>query len=396
MSGSQAFRTTPTYSAGTVAAKIIQCRVTNVNLVNCTVDAVSKFDRYEYADIPVSSPYIHHSAGEGLSITPEIGATALVCIPSDTTTPFVMAFLMVPETIDTGTEEDPMGTNPRDNVEDTPTTISFAGGRPKAKPGDIILCTRDNNFVILHRGGILQLGADELTQRMYIPMNHFMMDISQNYAHHNSGGSIVWGLQEGAGETSYPSEYTQTFRVLANDQFADVRIKIGKVKNVVLEAGEDFNFKADLDQLGLRSDLVIYEVDICPGGFNAETGYISNENVAKNVKLKFFIDSDGGVFAKAAGSMFIGSKKKIRIKALEGVEIQSGQTINMAASQEIALKGSCVRVQGDVVRLGAGQNAVATVGSTVVIKIPPIPPGGVPLTQDIIGTITSGNQGVLA
>ena len=390
------FRTTFTYSEGFTGAKIFQCHVLDVNLVNWTVNVVSKYDSYSFFDIPVASPYLHHSRGEGLSVAPEVGATALVCIPSDTSTPFVMAFLMVSETIDTATEEDPNGTTGRSSTEDSSSAASFGGGRPRAKPGDIWLRTRDNNFVILHRGGVLQLGADELAQRIYIPMNHLVMDISQDYAHHNSGGSIIWGLQEGAGQTSYPSEYTQTFRVLANDKYADVRVKVGKVKGSVPEAGEN-NYQSDIDQLGLQPDIVSYEVVIIPGGFEAETGFLADQKSAKNVRFKFFIDRAGGTFVKASGSIFVGTPKKIRLKAEEGVEINSGKGMSLEATAVMQLKSPSMHLKGDLVRLGSGSLPVATQGSMVMLTLPGTPlfvPGGPPVA--LYGTIVTGNPTVLA
>jgi len=384
------------YSSGLSSAQIFQGRVVNVNLVSWTVDVISKFDDFSFFDIPIASGYLHHSNGEGISVMPEVGATALVCKPSDSSTPFVLAFLMVSETIDTATEEDPDGTTGRSSSEDQPTTASFAGGRPKSKPGDICLRTRDDNFVILHRGGVLQLGADILSQRIYIPMNHAITDISQNYTHHNSGGSIVWGLQEGMGETEYPSEHTQSFRVLANDKFADVRVKVGSVRQSVPEAG-DYNCQSDIDELGIQSDIVVYEVDICPGGFNAESGSLASDKTARNIRMKFFADRAGGTFLKATGSIFIGSNKKIRIKATEGVEINSGKGMSIAAEAEMDVKAKNVHIQGKTIRLGEGQQPVATKGSAVqmIVTFPQLPqPGGPPMI--LTGFVSSGVEGVLA
>ena len=87
MSGRKAFRTTWTYKEGLIASRILQCRVLNVNYKKWTVDVQSKFDQYHYFDIPIASPYLHHTGGEGISAMPEVGATALVCLPSDTSTP---------------------------------------------------------------------------------------------------------------------------------------------------------------------------------------------------------------------------------------------------------------------------------------------------------------------
>jgi hypothetical protein len=191
---------------GNVPANFIQGKVVNVNLVNWTVDVTAQFDRKRYFDIQVGSPYMHYSNGEGISVFPEVGAKCMVCLPSDSSPPYVSSFIMPMENTDMAAPDAPKGTTSKSSPSATSSGASFAGGRPPAKPGDIWMRTRDDNFVILHRGGVVQIGCSELAQRLYIPLSHLIMDISNNYAHHNMGGSILWSMQEGAGMAHLPTE----------------------------------------------------------------------------------------------------------------------------------------------------------------------------------------------
>ena len=223
------FRSSWTQVEGHEPAKIVQGRVMNVNLVKWTIDVAAQFDRKKYFNIQVSSPYLHHSNGEGIYVVPEIGCTAMVCIPSDSAPPFVLCFVMAHQAIDDSSTDAPSGTSSHGTPTPNATDSSFAGGRPVAKLGDIWLRTRDDNFVILHRGGVLQLGATELAQRIYIPLNNQVMDVSENYSHHNAGGAITWGLQDGPSLSQFPCQYQHTMRVFANDQYADIRVSMGNV-----------------------------------------------------------------------------------------------------------------------------------------------------------------------
>jgi hypothetical protein len=394
--GPKRFRSTWTYGAGLVPTQTLQCRVLNINLNNWTVDVVSQFDRFFFFDIQVGSPYVHYNNGEGISCFPEVGATCSVVIPSDTSPPFVSHFLMPVENVDVAVQDvaGSGGTGSRDSLGKTSSGASFAGGRPRAKPGDIWLRTRDDNFVILHRGGVLQIGATELSQRICIPLNHFMMDISQNYAHHNSNGSMIWGLQEGPATGDKPSEFTQTFRVLANDKFADVRVKAGKVSSPVTEVGDN-SFQSDIDTLGIGSDIWVYEVAISRDGFEAETG-ITASNGSKNMSFKFVVDRNGGTILKAVGSLLIASVQKIRLHAKKGIELISEDTASIKATNGLVLDGgSESHVKGGIVRLGKGSKPVASQGSLVQVTMPymPMPSSGPPLV--LYGIILTGEATVM-
>lgn len=397
--GRSRFRASWTYQAGLVPAQVLQAKVLNINMVNWTVDVLTQFDRYYFYDVQVGSPYLHYINGEGLSIFPEVGAQCMVCVPSDSSPPFIMAFIMPHEVVDVAEQDikGAGGTGSKDSPNKSSSGASFAGGRPRAKPGDIWLRTRDDNFVILHRGGVLQLGATELSQRICIPMNHFMMDIAQNYAHHNSGGSMVWGLQEGPASENIPSEFTQTFRVFANTSTADVRVKAGKVTSPLVETGPT-SMQAHMDVLGIGSDIWVYEVAISKDGFEAETGVVKPGG-SDQMSFRFLVDRAGGTVLKAVGGLLLASQKKVRIVGRESVEIRAGvasSSLSMDDAGMILDGGALAHLKGGIVRLGKGSKPVATQGSLVQITMPftPVPASPIPLV--LYGLILTGEPTVLA
>lgn len=404
------FRNSFTQRQGTDAAKIVTGRIVNTNLVNWTVDVRSQFDRHWFFGIQVGSPYAHYNRGEGISVFPEVGAMCAVTIPSDSAPPFVSSFLMPHETIDAASADAPLGTNSLGDAPGNAFTATFAGGRPRAKPGDITLRTRDGNFVVLHRGGVLQIGSTELAQRMYLPLRNHVMDVSENFSHHNAGGTILWGIQEGQ-SSELPAQWIHTFRVFANDQQADIRIVAGKVHSPVPEPSGDAGETLNLQKLEIGTDKnnpIIYEVTVAPKGFNPESGDVVNQDVRKQTVLRFFFDRRGGTFLRVAGSLLIACKKKMYLHGTDEMTVQGENNINVLAKKGIDIHGGTyTHIKGDVVRLAGGSLPVARQGDMCRIMLPtaivngtlngqPLVGGVLTITSPLYGTIVGGNSRVLA
>lgn len=352
------FRSSMTSREGHVPARILDGKVIGVNMVNWTIDFASTFDRHRLLNIQMGGPYMHYSNGEGIYAMPEVGAKCTVCLPSDSSPPFVLCFLMPVEKVnDVGAPDAPNGTRSHGGVANAPTDARFDGGRPKAKPGDIFMRGRDGNFVILHRGGVLQIGANELSQRIFLPLENHMMDISERYSHHNVGGSMIWGLASGQEDQSVVN--VETYRVYAEDKFADVRISKGKILNPMPPEGE------------LEGDTV-YEVVIVPKGFNADSGDFSGDG---EVKYQFIVDRDGNVSTTVTGNFFWHIKKKLTLNIDEDMNIRVGAKASITADSGIDIDGGpTAHIKAGLVRLGKGDIAVAFKGGLV--STPIAPPGG--------------------
>ena len=394
--GTPRFRTSFTNQAGNKPAEVVQGKIVNINMVNWTVDVTTQFDKKRYFDIQVGSPYVHYSNGEGLSIFPEIGAKCMVTLPSDSSPPYVSSFIMPVENVDLSAADAEKGTTSHAKPNRSSTGASFAGGRPRVKPGDILLRTRDDNFIILHRGGVLQIGATELAQRIYIPLNNLIMDVSENYAHHNAGGSMLWSVQTGPTLEKLPSEYSHTLRVFANDKSADVRVKMGKVSDPMIEPKDG---AGDLiGGMATKENYIMCEVAVAPAGFNPQTG--AQEPAAKNSQVfRFFFDKAGNVLLRAKGSIAIRSSKRLRLSTGGGIQFDTDADITMTAKNGATIDGGAfAHLKGGVVRLGPGSTPVALTGSMVQVIFPftPMPNPATPVPMTVFGTIITGQPTVLA
>lgn len=386
------FRNGLTHTAGFDSAVIAQAKVVGVNMANWTVDVYTTYDKHRYMDVQVGSPYLHYNNGEGVFVMPEIGAQCLVAIPGDTTGPVVLTFT-TPHESKTGTDGGSEG-------------VTFSAGRPTAKPGDIMMRTRDGNFITLHRGGVLQIGATEVAQRIYIPVGNHITDISGNYAHHNTGGSVVWGIQEGPSVENIPATHTQTFRVHANDQYADVRVSCGKVTAAMPEP-QNKQVLAELNRLGFGEEPVVYEVTLAPGGFEAANGKAKNANVRDQVKFKYFFDRAGNAFMRSEGNVFAVFQKELVIHARKGVTIRCEKGFGLQVKQDLEIESKGYsHLKAPIVKLGPGTTPVARQGDPVIITIPvaqinamsPVGPitGVITMITPIFGSIMSGSSQVLA
>jgi len=402
-----AFRTSWFTPEGAMPAYIHESRIIDVNMTNWTVDCNTVFDGKRFFDIQVASPYLNPNQGAGMYCMPEVGSKCVVCIPSDGPPPFVLAFINPPETItDATSDEAPAGTQGSQGDVSSPTDSTYAGGRPKAKLGDIILKGSDGNFVILHRGGVLQVGSTELSQRIYIPLGNLITDISQNYSHFNSGGSINWGIRASSPDDNQETEHKQAFRVYANDETADIRIAIGKVHQPVPEKPGDASSAADLAELEIGTDApIVFEMVLAPGaGFETEAGTPSPAT-RDAVKLKLFFDRDGNAMFRAEGSVSLRIKKKLRIRADDTIELIGEKSMTLECKENMTISGGAslnLGTDGGVVKINGGSKPVASVGSQVLITtVVPIPiitpagPGVISAGAVFSGSVSTGNPTIL-
>jgi hypothetical protein len=152
------------------SAVIAHGRIIDVHPDGWTVD-VQLEEGSTFHNIPVASPYLHLSNGEGIYVTPEVEAHCLVLTRSaEGQRPIVLSYLPM---------RDVGG-----NVDD------FSNGRGSFPPGSFILQGRDGNFVRLLRGGLLEVGASEGASTQYYPLSDLVRTIAQQHELLVSGSRI--------------------------------------------------------------------------------------------------------------------------------------------------------------------------------------------------------------
>lgn len=388
------FRSSWSQTEGGTGARIYEGTVVDVNLVLWTVDVVSAFDSKIWPEVQISSPYIHSNNGEGIYAMPDVGAKCHVCIPSEGSPPFVLDFIMVHEAKQTDTEGE---------VEEP----AYSGGRERAKMGDIYIKGRNGNFVTLHRGGVLQIGATELAQRIYIPLQNLVTDISQNYRHYNTGGSINWFLASSESENNPSTISKHTYRLQAADERASIRVSVGRIKDFVTEPIDDeasesnavvSGTRTDLENMNIGAEPIVCEVVLAPDGFGADDGSI-DKNTPGQTKLRYFFDESGAAFMRCEGSVLLRTKGQLKLVASGDVDISTDNNFRLRVKNTSRIEGGDqLDIKAGSITMQGGTAAAAHVGSIVQTPIPEFVVGLVPIPvsnpagTSVIGIIVPGTK----
>ncbi len=361
-------------------------RIIDINLKTWTVDVQSQFDQRTFFNLGLMSPYAHHSRGEGFFVMPEVGATCYVHIPSDGPPPFVLGFYMTGETRDDA-----------DVASDDEIGVTYAGGRPRPKPGDMGVRGRDGNFCVLHRGGVLQIGSSLLAQRLYLPLDNFVTDISQNYQHFNTGGTTSWTAKVSESEDNPPTLFRKTFRRFAGEEHASVRVSVGTFSDFAVDDGRE-----ELDKSDVGNGPTVVEFSVAKEGFDAATG---EPVTGAKATHRLFFDQDGGAYLGSVGSLLVRLGKTLRLAARGGVHLSSGADATLESKGVTRVSGeTALDLQGGVIRHNGGSDPVAHLGAVVEVITPATPPLEVLVTggagtvvpgQKLVGVIKSGKPTVL-
>jgi hypothetical protein len=310
--------------------------VANVNVKNLTIDWVSQYTGKQITDLQLMAPYLHYNNGEGFTCVPETGAICVLCFPSDDESPFVMGFLAAPEMEgaavgdvtrridDPGVESEEGGqaktkgttsggsTAPTANVSDA----SYRAGRPILNPGDMLWQGRDENFVILRRGGVLQIGATQIAQRIYIPIRNFIRDFCENYELNTAAGTLSWEVkrQDNNPSGDAPTELVLLAREHAQDKKASIKISVGSLEDATKPPGGDTTF---------------VEVVVAPESIAADDGKVSG-----TPEYVIRIDKAGNTYVMQAG------KRTVEVKGNDKLTVSGNQDISVKGSRTVAVGGS--------------------------------------------------------
>lgn len=309
--------------------------VANVNVRNMTVDWVSQYSGKYIPDLQIMTPYLHYNNGEGFTCVPEVGAICVVCFPSDEDSPFVVGFLSAPEMIgaesgdlqekieepgveseedlpEANTTQSGGSTSPSDNSSDA----SFRAGRPILNPGDMLWRGRDENFVALRRGGVLQLGATQICQRAYIPVLNFIRDFCENWEMNTAAGSLSWVTkrQESDPSGDAPTELGLIVREHAQDKKASVKILVGSLDDAEKPPGGDTSF---------------IEVTIAPESIDGDSGEVSGTPM-----YVIRLDKAGNTYQMQA------AKRTVEVKGDDQLTVNGNQTVDVKGNQEVTIGGN--------------------------------------------------------
>lgn len=300
--------------------------IIDVDLRAWTCTVRTEYDGKDIANLQIAAPYFHYHSGEGIYALPEVGAQALVCYPSDNDPPFIIGFVGVPEKEGQKAEEDPklfIGDDTAEASEASPTVAggntSFAshrGGRRLLTPGSIALYGRDGNRVVLHRGGVLEIGSTAMCQRFYIPVMNMIRDVAENLRASTPGGELFWTVdrQETSGGTAAGTSYRLSLRDKVDDKKASVQLALGHVDSSSL-----------------------YELVVDPTNVDPTAGTFS-----VTPKYRMRISASGNVIEDVQGSTTVTIKmgRTVEVTGLDKLTVRGARTVEISGAETKTIKGA--------------------------------------------------------
>ncbi|RLA42205.1 MAG: hypothetical protein DRQ64_00010 [Gammaproteobacteria bacterium] len=301
--------------------------ITNVDKRMWTIDAESRHTAKKVNDIQCLVPYHHFEGGEGIHFLPEVGAICYIAWPSDNTAPFIMGFKGAASQVGSiDTEGDPQGSTATEAT-GSPSGVSFRSNRPNLLPGDIAMTTRDANFIILRRGGVLQLGATAVSQRIYIPILNYIKDFCENYSMSTFGGDIAWTVERSESDPSgnAPASYTFHMNEFAQDEKASVRVR---------------HFPLAAPGGGEKA---AWEVHVAKNNIDRDSGEVTSETYSLSILMD-------------------GSKTEV-VGANYDLTIKGNQTVTVEGDRQVAVKGKEQHdVEGDYIVKAGPRVALEAMG----------------------------------
>jgi len=220
-------------------ATVQRARVLDVNVNNYTLVVQTELTQKTLPWVSWSSPYMHAHNGEGIYFMPEVGSICWLMEPSDGGMPFVVGWASLPDK-----------------------NRSHRNRRLDLNPGDIYLGTRDENHILLRRGGVVEIGATPLAQRLFLPIGNMIKDLCANYSLQTLGGALEWtvGIPEDATDGDRPTVFTINAKEKANEAAHVATVQIGShgdgdptILSLVLRASGETGATANLTVTGKKT-----------------------------------------------------------------------------------------------------------------------------------------------
>jgi len=382
-------------------AKVELAKVTGVNFREYTVDVITNFTNRPLVDIPWQVPYTHGNHGGGINFMPETGSDCYVCIPADETA-FVLGWIQNPRNIpkEVRDEEGNIVSVSSDGGPD------FSGFRHPLEPGDVMLSATDDNFIILRRGGVLQIGSTALAQRVYIPIENTVRDFFQRYQAFSPLGEIEWGHATLSDEDDMSSARNTPVLVKYNIKAKaqedvtggkfTVEVRAGTLSNEVLDSDKDSEHLFANSATRQEDPPTIFSDALTPfTGIPVDsTGAISitiysHEEGQEKVTYTFQVDTSGNNFIRSEASVHVEVADTVYAKVNNGVKIDFGDlgsTVELLKSDEFKAMVKSVVLEAIVeIKLTA---PIITLATSNLVMAAPIT-GGVALgVVDAEGEVT--------
>ena len=303
-------RDTPPIRSDLTETIIQYGRVIDVDVDNYTVSVVTEFAMKPFTGIPFATPYQHYNNGEGIYFMPEVGSMCWICEPSDGKRPFVVGWAAASSKGD------------------------YTSGKMQLNPGDIYLGTRDANFMILRRGGVVQVGGGPLSQRLFLPVQNTIRDICENYSLQTLGGELSWsvGRTQETTDGKAPTSLVLEAREYSNDPNPVAILSIGShgsdsspIMDLSIRTSSEDNAEVSISVSMTKAGKVEMEIkdDFAFIGHGAYSVSVDKEMSLSSTNDMSLESKSGKVTIKSASEMSVQGGSSTTVSGVDSVSISS-------------------------------------------------------------------------
>ena len=367
-------------SPGLELAKIIEI---DPQTYTCTVVTIA--EHREITNVKFAVPYLGPDRGAGINIMPEVDAFCYVQLPPDGSGAFIWGFTMI---------EDPDESNRQDHTDEE--GPSYRGERPPLEPGDLALTTKDGNFLYIRRGGIIQIGASQLAQRVYIPIENVIRDYFVRYHGFSPFGEIIWDHSMVTKDSVNSGDIAAIVKFSCKERAFDsknsIEVRVGHLSKDLLDATIDSNLLQSGNPNVIDEEAYTGEGDQehIMGAKKAHTGLgfepdpdnkdligmfsITVNPKGEGVKYTFQIGKDGSNFIRSAAHIHVETEKSFFVHANKDdgarIETDTDTYIEIKDYVKAVVKQALLEIlaNGDV-KL-AGNNIQLDAKGNITIKAP--------------------------
>lgn len=294
-------------------------RIVNVNIDEWSVDAVSEYGNKRFFDVQMMTPYFHYANGEGIYVMPEVGAMAWLCKGSagEHAEFFILGYK-----------------SPHDEVSD-----GYRDGRQALNPGDIMMATRDENFIILRRGGVIQIGATPICQTVYVPINNVIRHFCEKFEVNAFGGELLW--ETWRREESSNEDVFTTFYLNAKEQ-ADDPAHVAKLSIGSHGDGDPRRLQLMMFPDGKEGSELVLDLQVDNEGSVAWSSRMNYTIVAaKNFSVA---TEEENITFDSGKDLTAVSKEKMNLEGGKDVAVAAGGKMDVTSAKGLTLDGQTIKV----------------------------------------------------
>lgn len=301
--------------------------VTRVDEVLGVIDVFSKITGRRCVNIDIGGEGFDRNGGM-MGAMPMVGDLGLIVHPSDSDIPKLLrCFPYI---------------DPRTGAR---------GKRRYMRAGDKMMSTMYGNYVHVHAGGVVDVAANPVTRRMYVPVLNQIKDFCENYMLHAGGGRFRWEVRrEDRSSTGSRTEAIWELKSTTGGQVV-AEIRQGSVSGVTDLPGSVLESRRFFGPTGTQDEVLRAVIDDNGNAFVSARGGSTESHTGQRI-----IAAQGGVTLSGSGVQEFdqnvpAGRSRFRVSENGGVELAGAQEPGVLGQRLLTSLTACTNAV--VTALGA-------------------------------------------